>query len=360
MFVGSIDSSGEITLSVLVTGATGLVGNNVVRRLLGAGRKVRVVVRAERDTKPIDGLAVEIISGDICDLESLRAAVRDVDLVIHCAGYVHIGWTGKQMAEAVNVGGSRNIAIAAREVGAKLVHVSSVDALGAGLRDKPADEESNPVSNPPIPYVVTKRAGEAEVRKQVELGLDATIVNPGFMLGPWDWKPSSGRMLLEVAQGKPPMAPRGGSTVCDVRDVAKGILLASQKGRRGANYILGGENLTYLELWKLFAEVAKTPKPICRMGPVIAFGAGLVGDVWAKVTGVEGTVNSAALKMSGGYHYYSSRRAETELGYHCRPARESIVDAWQWFQTHGYTKKHLTTAERIKTPTVMSKINSSS
>ncbi|EAQ80925.1 NAD-dependent epimerase/dehydratase family protein [Blastopirellula marina] len=338
-------------MTVLVTGATGLVGNNVVRRLLGDGRKVRVVVRSERSTVPIDDLDLEIVAGDICDRDSLRAAVRGVDLVIHCAGYVHIGWTGKEAAEEVNVGGTQSIAIVAREAGAKMVHVSSVDTLGAGLRDKLADEDTRQVYNPPIPYVVTKTAGEAEVRRQVDLGLDAVIVNPGFMLGPWDWKPSSGRMLIEVAKGKPPLAPRGGTTVCDVRDVAEGILLASEKGRRGANYILGGENMTYLELWKLFAEVAKIPKPICRMGPLMVLGAGLVGDVWSKLTGTEGTVNSAAMKMSGVYHYYSSRRAEEELGYHCRPARTSISDAWEWFQAHGYTKKLPPEQERMKAAT---------
>ncbi|UUO06883.1 NAD-dependent epimerase/dehydratase family protein [Blastopirellula sp. J2-11] len=347
-------------MTVLVTGSTGLVGNNVVRRLLGDGRKVRVVVRSERSTLPIDDLDLEIVNGDICDRDSLRAAVRGVDLVIHCAGYVHIGWTGKERAEEVNVGGTQNISVVAREVGAKMVHVSSADTLGAGLRDQLADEETRQVYNPPIPYVVTKTAGEAEVRRQVELGLDAVIVNPGYMLGPWDWKPSSGRMLIEVAKGRPPLAPRGGTTVCDVRDVAEGILLASEKGRRGANYILGGENMTYLELWKMFAEVADIPKPICRMGPLMVFGAGLVGDVWCKLTGTEGTVNSAAMKMSVVYHYYSSRRAEEELGYHCRPARTSIMDAWEWFQAHGYMEKLPPEEERMKASTAATMAKSSS
>ncbi|MFI4876148.1 MAG: NAD-dependent epimerase/dehydratase family protein [Blastopirellula sp. JB062] len=341
---------------MLVTGATGLVGNNVVRRLLSEGRKVRVVVRPDRDTTPIDDLDLEIVTGDICDRDSLTAAMRNVDLVIHCAGDVHIGWTGKQHAEAVNIGGTQNVAVAAREAGAKMVHVSSVDAIGAGLRNKPADEETIPAFNPPIPYVVTKAAGEVEVRRQVELGLDAVIINPGYMLGPWDWKPSSGRMLLEVATGKPPLAPRGGSTICDVRDVAQGILLASEKGERGRNYILGGQNMTYLELWKMFAEVAQTPKPIARMGPLMAIGVGVIGDAWTKLTGNEGAVNSAAIKMSGVYHYYSSRRAEEELGYRCRPAISSVVDAWEWFQAHGYTKKLPTAHARKPAAPAVSKV----
>ncbi|MCC9606550.1 NAD-dependent epimerase/dehydratase family protein [Blastopirellula sp. JC732] len=340
-------------MTVLVTGSTGLVGNNVVRLLLGEGRKVRVVVRPEYETRPLEGLDVEIVHGDVCDRESLHAAMQGVDLVIHSAGNVHIGWTGKERSEKVNVGGTKNIAEATREAGAKLVHVSSVDALGAGLHNKAADEETIYVQNPPIPYVVTKAAAEVEVRRQIERGLHAVIINPGYMLGPWDWKPSSGRMLLEVVKGKPIMAPRGGTTVCDVRDVATGIVAAAEKGRCGANYILGGENMTYLELWKQFAEVAGNIKPICRMGPLIAIGAGVVGDIWSKVSGTEGGVNSAALQMSSVYHYYSSRRAEEELGYQVRPASQSIVDAWEWFRSHGYVKNLSPEKERKKSPPVM-------
>ncbi|WP_186767374.1 NAD-dependent epimerase/dehydratase family protein [Blastopirellula retiformator] len=323
-------------MSVLVTGSTGLVGNNIVRLLLGEGRKVRVVVRPGYEDRPLEGLDVDIVHGDICERESLRPAMQGVDLVIHCAGNVHIGWTGKSSSEKVNIGGTQNVATVAREMGAKLVHVSSVDALGAGLHDQPADEENIPVQNPPIPYVVTKAAAEVEVRHQIEQGLHAVIVNPGYMLGPWDWKPSSGRMMLEVIKGKPIMAPRGGTAVCDVRDVAAGIIKAAEKGRCGANYVLAGENLTYLELWRRFADLAGNIKPICRMGPLIAIGAGVVGDILTKIAGEEGGVNSAALQMSSFYHYYSSRRAEEELGYRVRPASESIADAWEWFTAHGY------------------------
>lgn len=340
--------SGDITLTVLVTGATGLVGNNIVRRLLEEGRNVRAIVRPSYGTRPLEDLDIEIVLGDVCDIESLRHAMRDVDLVIHCAGYVHIGWTGMREAEEINIGGTRNVAIVAREAGAKLIHVSSADALGSGLRNQVADEETIFVENPPIPYVLTKIAAEDEVRRQIEQGLHAVIINPGFMLGPWDWKPSSGRMIVEVVKGKPPMAPRGGTTVVDVRDVTTGILAAVDKGRCGANYLLGGDNMTYYELWKHIAEIAGTFKPICRMGPLIAIGAGVVGDVWTKLTGNEGAVNSAALKMSGIYHYYSSRRAEEELGYRYRPAREAIIVAYNWFQQYGYLDQAPLPAKRAK------------
>lgn len=351
--------SGDIHLTVLVTGATGLVGNNVVRRLLSEGRQVRALVRPTYGMRPLQDLDIDVVLGDICDRESLRSAMRDVDLVIHSAGYVHIGWTGRQKAEEINVGGTQNVAVVAREAGAKLIHVSSADALGSGLRDKVADEENIYVNNPPIPYVLTKIAAEDEVRRQIEQGLHAVIVNPGFMLGPWDWKPSSGRMVVEVVKGKPPMAPRGGTTVVDVRDVAAGILSAVERGRCGANYLLGGENMTYFELWKQIAEVAGTFRPICRMGPLIALGAGAVGDIWTKLTGDEGAVNSAALKMSGIYHYYSSRRAEEELGYQFRSARETISDAFAWFQEHGYFEKALPPRRRANSPgSVMTKAHS--
>jgi dihydroflavonol-4-reductase len=143
-------------------------------------------------------------------------------------------------------------------------------------------------------------------------------------------------MLLEVGKRFAPLAPTGGCSICDVRDVAAGILAASERGRTGANYILGGENLSYFEIWQLFARVGGSRPPVGRLGPVIKFLAGRAGDLWGRLAGSEPPVNSAALAMSSQTHYYSSERAKSELGYRRRPLEESVRDAWQWFREHGY------------------------
>ncbi|MBC8352538.1 MAG: NAD-dependent epimerase/dehydratase family protein [Planctomycetes bacterium] len=323
-------------MTTLVTGATGFVGNNVVRLLRNAGENVRVLVRESSNRRPLAGLELEVVGGDVCDIESVRGAMKGISQVVHAAARVHIGWTGLEAHRATNFEGTRNIAIAAREANAKMVHVSSVDALGVGSRDLPADEESPRQGKIPCSYVISKREAEEAFLAEVNRGLEGVVVNPGFMLGPWDWKPSSGRMLLQVAQRFTPCAPAGGFSACDVRDVAAGILSALARGTPGSNYILGGENLTYKELWKRIAIITGGTPPFCHAGPMLRCVVGCAGDVIGKLTGREPDINSAAVGMSTLYHYYSIARAQTELGYVVRPIEESIADAWEWFQAEGY------------------------
>ena len=135
--------------------------------------------------------------------------MQGVDWVIHAAAYVHIGWTGLELARAINVGGTATVAACARRSGVRLVHVSSVDALGLPPDGSPSDEDTPAGGGVPCPYVITKRDAEQAVLAEVAAGLDARIVNPAYMIGPWDWKPSSGRMLLEVARNRALFAPLG-------------------------------------------------------------------------------------------------------------------------------------------------------
>lgn len=325
---------------ILVTGATGLVGNNLVRTLVERGSPVRVLVREGSDPWTLEGLPVEAAYGDVRDAEAVRRASRGVAGVIHAAALVHIGRTRLEEQRRVNVEGTRHVAEAALAAGVRMVHVSSVDALGTKGRDEPADEDSPRVGVVSCGYTVTKREAEEVVQTYVARGLDAVIVNPGFMLGPWDWKPSSGRMLLQIACGFTPLAPAGGCSFCDVRDVAGGILAAMERGRRGRNYILAGHNMSYLDLWRLFAEVTGRRAPWFRAGPLLQILGGRFGDLWGRILGREGDLNSASVAMSSQYRYYTSARAESELGYRIRPAREPVEAAWQWFQQYGDVCSH--------------------
>lgn len=323
-------------MRVLVTGATGLVGNNVVRQLLERGDAVRVLTRSTSDPRPLRGLPIEHSLGDVRDERSVREAMRDVTHVVHSAAHVQIGWTGLETQRAINVEGTRIVAEAARSAGVRMVHVSSVDALGVGTQEKPADEDMPRVGKIECPYVITKREAEEELQLVIGRGLDATIVNPGFMIGPWDWKPSSGRMLLGVGGRFAPLAPIGGCSICDVRDVAAGILVAIEKGRVGVNYILGGYNQSYFEIWRLFARVGGSRPAIMRMGPAQRFLIGRFGDLLGSLMKRELDVNSAAVAMSSLPHYYSSDRARAELSYRNRPLEQTVRDAWSWFKENSY------------------------
>jgi dihydroflavonol-4-reductase len=324
-------------MKVLVTGATGLVGNNVVRMLVERGDKVRVLARNPQD-RSLAGLPLDVVQGDICDSAAVRGAVRGVDLVIHSAARVHIGWSGLELQQTVNVGGTQNVALAAKDEGVRMVHVSSVDALGIGTRANPANEDAPPVGSIPCPYVITKRGAEKALLEIVADGLDAVIVNPVFMFGPWDWKPSSGRMILEVSRGVGLFAPPGGNDFVDVRDVAAGILTAAERGQKGRRYILGSESLSYMDAWRMIAEVTGSRRPWRTAGGAGMFLAGRLGDVVAWVRGIEGDINSAAVGMSKLEHHFTYARATSELGYQPRPVREGVEAGWKWFVDHGYAK----------------------
>jgi dihydroflavonol-4-reductase len=327
---------------ILVTGATGLVGNNVVRRLVERGAAVRVLVRPGFQPRVFGDLDLEIASGDVCNAADVRRAVQGAAGVIHSAGYVQLGWSQPEAYRAVNVEGTRNVAAAARAAGVRMVHVSSCDALGVRSLADPADEDTPFAGAAPVPYAVTKAQAEDVVLEEVARGLDAVIVNPAFMLGPWDWKPSSGRMLLAVARGQGWFAPPGHFNVCDVRDVASGIRAALDRGQSGRRYILGGETMSYLDAWRLFADVIGVRRPIGRIGPVVTRLAGWGGDLWGKFSGKEPDVNSAALALARLPKHYTSDRARRELGYEPRPFRQAVQDAWEWFVANGYAKGNST------------------
>lgn len=319
----------------LVTGATGLLGNNIVRDLLAAGHTVRVLARSGGDPRPLKDLAVEVAAGDVRDPGAVRNACDGVDGVIHSAGHVHIGWAGIDLARQINVEGTRNVAAAARAAGARLVHVSSVNALGLGPLNEPAGEDSAQPGILEIPYVVTKREAEQVVLEEVSRGLWAAIVNPGTMFGPWDWKPSSGQMLLEVTRFAL-WAPVGAGCFCDVRDVSAGAIAAATNGQPGRRYILGGHNLSFRDAWRKIAALAGKPGPRLPMGLIFRGIATPIIDLKNWLSRREGAANSAAIAMSRQSHCFSSSRAERELGYRFRPLEETLADAWQWFGEHGY------------------------
>lgn len=323
-------------MRILVTGATGLLGNNLVRSLLATQRHaVRLLVRNRQD-KALAGLDVELFDGDVRNREQVLCAAHGCDAIIHSAAGVQLGWTKLDEHRSINVTGTANMVEAARANNARLVHISTVDTLGLGSPSAPADENSPKEGKVLCTYVRTKREAEAVVEEAIRDGVDAVIVHPGFMLGPWDWKPSSGRMLLAVAKTFTPAAPTGGCSACDVRDVAAGVIAALERGERGAHYILAGHNVSYMDLWKQMAAVSGGKPPFLPVGPLLRVLGSTFGDLWTKISGREGDVNSATVKMGSQWHYYSSAKAEGALGYRVRPLETSLRDAWQWFKEHGY------------------------
>ena len=325
-------------MKYLVTGATGLLGNNVVRQLIEAGEDVRVLARAASDPRPFEGLRVERVEGDLRDPAAVAAACQGVEVVVHSAAHVHFGWTQAELHQAINVEGTRNIAAAARVAGARLVHVSTTNALGLGTLAQPADEENWLPGMPQVPYVLTKRQAEQVVRDEISRGLWAVIVNPTTMFGPWDWKPSSGKMMLEVARFST-FAPTGSQNFCDARDVAAGVIAAATKGTTGRQYILGGHNLTYFDAWRRIAAQAGRRGPWLPIGPLFRVFGGAFCNLRTRITGLESPANSAAIASSRLSHCYRIDRAQQELGYSARPFDQTLSESWAWFQERGYLSR---------------------
>ncbi len=322
-----------------VTGATGLLGNNLARLLLQQGHQVIAAVRPTSDTKSLQDLDVQIATGNITEADFLDPLIDKVDGVFHVAALIWFGRSHLEESRQVNVDATVKLAEKCREKGRRFVFVSSVDTLAASTADEPANEQALDPPKTQCAYIVTKREAEKLVLRQVEQGLDGVIANPGFMIGPYDWKPSSGQMILAIADGWVPVAPGGGFSVADVRDIAQGLIGVMEKGRAGERYILSGTNITYLELWQKFAVVIGKRGPIFGMPNWLARTVGICGDVIAKITGHESHVNSLGIELSQMYNYYDSSKAERELGFSYRPAEPAIQDAWDWLRENGYSKR---------------------
>ena len=313
-----------------VTGGTGLLGNNLVRTLLARGAEVKVLVRRP-PRREFEGLGVHVVSGDLDDEAALRALCADVDCVVHSAAKVEIRYGGRAEFEAVNVEGTARV-LRALPPETRLVHVSTVDALGMRTRAAPADEDCAPAAHEAgVPYVDTKRAAD---RLVLERAANAVIVHPTYMLGPWDWRPSSGRMILEVARGAGVLAPPGGNNFVHVADVVEGLLAAAGRPH-GGRWILGHADLSYREAWTLIAQETGARPPRGELPRWALAGATAALTLAGKLGLAEGDINAASVHMSGHPHYFTAARARTELGLPQTPIRQAIADAWAWFGENG-------------------------
>ncbi len=321
---------------ILVTGATGLLGNNLVRALLERGVSVRALLRESSDPRRLAGLDVEIWRGDLLQPETIAPACQGAGLILHAAAEVRIGCSQPDRLHRINVGGTRTLSALARASGARLVYVSSSDTARGGTRDHPATEDAAFDPRFATPYSISKLEAEQAVLAQVARGLDAVMVRPSFMLGPWDWKPSSGALLLAVARGLAPLAPRGETSLVDVRDVAAAILAAATRGRRGQVYLLAGTTLSNREAFSLFAKVSGSRAPLGELGPVSTGALNLATALASTVLGREPRCNATALRAARMPRGYCSDLARRELGFTTRPAAETVADAWQWFLREGY------------------------
>jgi dihydroflavonol-4-reductase len=324
-------------MTTLVTGATGFLGNAVTRALLNEGITLKLLKRVSSDTKTISDLDVPIINGDLQDSGSLERALRGCDTLYHVAADYRLWVKNYNELYANNVVGTENIMRAAIRAGvSKIVYTSSVATIGL-MDDGSSSCEDTPSSLKDMigHYKRSKFLAEEVVNRLVaKENLPAIIVNPSTPIGPRDPKPTpTGRIIRDAANGRMPAYIDTGLNVAHVDDVAKGHLLAHDKGQIGRRYILGGENKTLKEILDIVATYCNHPAPRLKIPRSVVYPIAFASEVWASLTnGPEPQATIDGLKMAAHKMFFSSARASEELGYSARPAKMAIQDSLEWFQ----------------------------
>ncbi len=326
-------------MKTTVTGASGHIGGNLVRELLAQGHQVRALYRS--DTRPLEGLPVEVVRCDVLELDAVRRAIAGSELVFHLAGAITVHGDPGGLVRKTNDQGTANVARACLEAGVRrLVHFSSIHALQHDPWDRPLDEKrplADESKGPCLTYDRTKAAAERQIGLAVAEGLDAVIVNPTAVLGPLDYKPSAmGAVALLVARNKLPALIDAGFDWVDVRDVAKGAVAAALRGRKGERYLLSGHYAPFPVLASLIAREAGVPVPKLA-APVWLAKLGVpFADLWARITGTRPLWTYESLETLRTSHRDIRReKAMAELGYQPRPLAETCADVVRWFREAG-------------------------
>jgi dihydroflavonol-4-reductase len=321
----------------LVTGGTGFIGRAVVMELLAAGREVRLLARRPEALADLQG---EVAQGDLRDPASLASAVKGCDRVFHVAADYRLWVPDPEAMYAVNVQGTRDLLTVAAEAGvARVVYTSTVGALGNPGEGTPGNEET-PVTLADMVghYKRSKFLAEQVVLEFARQGLPLVLVHPSAPVGPWDSRPTpTGQIIVDYLKGRMPAYLETGLNLVHVRDVAQGHLLAEDKGRVGEKYILGNQNLSLSEIFRMLAEITGIPAPKVRLPywPILALS--YLDEFWAThVSRKPPRMPVAGVKMAKKFMYFDSSKAVRELGLPQTPVRQALMEAVAWFQEHGY------------------------
>ena len=308
-----------------------------MRQLIEQGEKVHILHRPNSSLEDLTGLSFKSCLGDVTDLDSVNAAVQDVDTVFHLAGVVGYTKPMRAQMELVNVQGTRNVVEAVAKRRAKLVYMSSVVAIGASFDGRPLNETSPyNLSHLNLGYFETKKAAEDIVRDACQKGrIKGVILNPSTIYGAGDAKKGSRKTQLKVARGQLPFYTSGGVSVVSVHDVVRAVIKARDLGRNGERYILSGENLTIHDLLTRIAKLAGQKPPAIYLPNFAVHALGKLGDGLEKL-GRKGPISGENAWTSVLFHWFEHGKAAVELGFKPRPAQEALNESVQWMKQHGY------------------------
>lgn len=329
----------------LVTGGAGHLGNVLVRELLAHGEDVRVLILPGENTQSLAGLDIEIVEGNILDIDCLKHAMEGVDVVFHLAALVSITEDQMDLLQAVNVEGTQNIIEAAKQMGIKkLLYTSSIHALERPPMGVSITESMNfDPENPAGPYDRTKAQASLLVKEAACCGLDTRIICPTGVIGPYDYRRSEmGELILSWMTTYMHFLIDGAFDFVDVRDVAKGQILARDHGKPGETYILGGERIELKLLHSLVEKVTGKKKPMITFPLPIAKIVAPIAELYYKITKTRPVFTRYSIETILSNSDISSEKAKKELGYQPRSLLESITDTVRWWGDHlGLVKRSL-------------------
>ncbi len=327
-------------MRAFVTGGTGFIGGNLVRMLLADGYQVRALARRESDQRNLTGLPLEIVTGDLDNAQQLTKQLEGCDVVFHVAALYSLWQRDAEAIYRANVTGTENLLTAARRVGIKrFIQTSSVAAIGVPAPNKLGTEATQTTLAELVSdYKKSKYLAEQAALKAAREGLDVVIVNPSTPIGAYDVKPTpTGEIVLRFLQNRMPVYVHTGLNLIDVEDVARGHLLAWQKGRTGERYILGHRNLTLKEMLDLLAAITGKPAPRFAVPHALPMAVAFIDEmILARWFGKTPQVSFASVQMSQKTMWYDASKAVSELGLPQTPIEAALEKAVNWFCANGY------------------------
>ena len=328
-----------MSTKIFITGGDGLLGSNLIRELVKRGFSPRVLIQPERNSPTLNGLDIEKVPGDLLEGGAkIKSAMEGCEVVFHCAAITNL-WANPELVFKVNLEGTRKVLDSCLENKIqRLVFVGSASSFQFGTKENPGDETG---AFPPIyrgmAYMESKHQAMKLVLEYVrKKGLDAVVVCPTFMLGDYDYGPSSGELIQQfIKMGLRYVSP-GGRNFAYVRDVARGMLSALEKGRTGQVYILGGENLSYLEFFSQVAEITGLSPPKASLPCPLILASGAFASVYGKLRGKRSKFNLKMAQIACLGTYYSSEKAKRELDLPQTSVRKAIEESINSLKRYGY------------------------
>jgi dihydroflavonol-4-reductase len=325
---------------VFLTGADGLLGHNLSRELSARGYAITALIEKKAPgTFLADIPGLTIMRGDILDRESMIHAIKGHDFLIHAAANTSVNPARSPRVIEVNLKGTENLLHAAFQSNlTRMLFIGTANSFQPGSKDNPGNE-SGIFSNARfgIDYIDSKYEALLLIRKWVaEKGIDAISLHPTFMIGPFDSKPSSGTLMINMSKVRPPAYPRGGKNYIAVKDAAIGVANALTMGRKGEDYIIGNENLSFREIFGKMAKILHIRPPWIPIPNFVTLAYGKLGDWQNALTGKLPVVNSAMARLSCDEQYYSAAKAVRELQLPQTPIDQALEESYQWFVDHDY------------------------